>query len=562
MTIFDFFQILLFLFVLISLVPLLGTYMAKVFRGEATFAHPLLLPLENFSYKIAGVNPNQEMGWKAYIKALLLFNFLGFAVLFLIQITQYFLPFNPQQFGPVSWPLALNTAISFATNANWQAYSGETTMSYFTQMSGLSVQNFLSAATGNAVLLALIRGITKKTEGIGNFWVDCVRTIIYLLIPLAVILALVLASQGVIQSFSGYVEAYTLDNGIQTIPLGPVASQVAIKQLGTNGGGFFGTNSAHPFENPNSLSNFLELLAMMLIPASATYMYGLMVSSRKHGWLLFFTTLSIWIGGLTLSLYAENLNNPLLNALPLLEGKETRFGVMHSVLWSIATTSTANGSVNGMLSSLSPLAGGVALMNVLLSELIFGGVGVGLCNMLMFVFLTIFLCGLMVGRTPEYMGKKIEKKEIQWVSLAILTPASLTLIGAGFSSIYSEALVSIGNKGPHGLTEILYAFSSCSGNNGSAFASLKANTLFYNLGLGVCMVLGRLSILVPSVALAGALSRKKIAPFSTGVFSTNTLLFLVLLLGVILIVGALAFFPILCLGPLMEHFLMLKGRTF
>lgn len=547
----------------VALVPFLGAYMAKVFRGEETFIHPVLRPLENLSYRLAAIDPHQEMGWKSYLKALLFFNLLGFLALFLIQEVQQFLPFNPQHFGSVSWELAANTAMSFVTNTNWQAYSGETTLSYGTQMWGLTVQNFLSAATGNAALLALIRGIRGKTAAtLGNFWVDLVRAVVYLLLPLSFILALVLVSQGVIQTLTPYVEAVTLENHPQTLPLGPAASQVAIKQLGTNGGGFFGTNSAHPFENPTPLSNFLELLAIAAIPAAATYMYGSMIGSRKHGWLLLLTMALIWAAGLGLSFYAEQLNNPLLNALPFMEGMETRIGVAGSLLWSTMTTATANGSTNCMLSSLSPLGGGVALFNIMLGELIFGGVGVGLCSMIMFVLLTIFLSGLMVGRTPEYMGKKIEKREVQWVCVAILMPAALILIGSGCAAVLKPALSSLGNQGPHGLSEILYTFSSCTGNNGSAFAGLNANTSFYNLSLLLWMFLGRLSILVPSIAIAGTLVQKKTAPFSPGVFSTSTFLFLSLLMGVILIVGALTFFPALCLGPIIEHFLMLKGVSF
>jgi len=563
MVLFDWIQIFVLIGVSAVCIPFLGIYMSKVFCGQSTFLHPFLRPLENLSYRWSGVNPHQEMGWKKYLKALLMFNLLGFLTLFLLQEIQQFLPFNPQHFGAVPWDLAFNTAISFVTNTNWQAYSGETTLSYATQMWGLNVQNFLSAATGNAALLALVRGISKKTsETIGNFWVDLVRMVVYILIPLTFILSLILISQGVIQTLSPYVEFTTLENDRLTLPLGPVASQVAIKQLGTNGGGFFGTSSAHPFENPTSLSNFLELLAVVIIPASAVYMYGLMVGSKKHGWLLLLTMFLLWAGGLSVSCHSESLNNPLFNAQPLLEGKEMRIGVINSLLWSISATTTANGSVNAMLSSLTPLAGGAAMFNIMLGELVFGGVGVGLCSMLMFVFLTIFLSGLMIGRTPEYMGKKIEKREIQWVSIAVLVPAALILVGAGLASFYAPIFSDHENRGPHAFSEILYAFSSVSGNNGSAFASLHVNTLFYNLSLGVCMLLGRFSILVSSVAIAGLLVQKKCTPVSTGVFSTDTFLFLSLLIGVILIIGALTFFPALCLGPIIEHFMMLRGQAF
>lgn len=563
MSVFDWIQILVLVCILGVLIPLCGGYMAKVFRGEQTILHPILFPLERMSYHLAGVDSNAEMGWKEYLKALLLFNLLGFLTLFLIQRCQGLLPFNPQHFPSIQWPLALNTAMSFMTNTNWQAYAGETTMSYATQMWGLTVQNFLSAATGNAALLALIRGITRKTVGtIGNFWVDMVRMVVYVLLPLSFILSLVLISQGVVQTLSPYVEVTTLEKERQVIPLGPAASQVAIKLLGTNGGGFFAANSAHPFENPNGLTNLLELVALLLIPAALSYTYGVMIGSKKQGWILFSTMLLIWCGGLALSLYSEHLNNPLFNAQPLMEGKETRLGIVNSLLWSVSTTTTANGSVNGMLDSLSPLAGGVALFNIMLEESIFGGVGVGFCNMLMFVLLTVFLCGLMVGRTPEYEGKKIEKREIQWVMVAILIPPSLILVLSGISSVFPPALSSLGNRGPHGLSEILYAFSSTSGNNGSAFSGLDSNTHFYNKTLTLCMFLGRLAVLVPSIAIAGSLATKKIAPSSAGVLSTNTFLFLILLLAVILIVGLLTFFPVLCLGPLVEHFLMLRGEAF
>jgi K+-transporting ATPase ATPase A chain len=563
MHLFDWIQLTIFISLLVALVPVLGTYMAQVFLGKHTVLHHVLLPLENFSYRLSKITPDQEMDWKGFVKALLLFNILGLCLLFVILIGQQYLPFNPQNFGPMSWDLAANTAISFVTNTNWQAYSGETTLSYGSQMWGLTVQNFLSAATGNAALLALIRGIMRKsTDRIGNFWVDLVRTIIYLLLPLAFILSLVLISQGVIQNLSPYLAAKTLENQHQVIPLGPVASQVAIKQLGTNGGGFFGANSAHPFENPNALTNFLELLAIILIPAASTYMYGILCGSRKHGWLLFGVMFLIWGGGVALSLYAENRPNPLLNALPLLEGKETRIGVLNSVLWSTSTTATANGSVNAMLASLSPLTGGVALFNLMIGELVFGGVGVGLCSMLMFVLLAIFLSGLMVGRTPEYLGKKIDKKEIQWVTLAVLMPVVLILIGTCITCTYRPVEVQIGNKNPHNFSTILYAFSSCAANNGSAFSNLDANSPFFNCFLGICMVIARLAIILPSVAIGGALAQKKTCPQSPAIFSINTFLFFSLLLGVIVIIGALTFFPALCLGPIVEHFLMEQGRAF
>ena len=556
-------QLLFFSACLICLTPILGTYIANVFNGTASLAYRILGWLENFCYKIGGVNPKEEMSWIDYGKAILIFNVFGFTALFILELIQGVLPLNPQQFPGLSWPLAFNTAISFSTNTNWQAYSGETTMSYLTQMLGLTPLNFLSAATGMAAMLTLIRGFVRKTTNtIGNFWVDLTRSVVYLLLPLSILMAIVLVGEGVIQTFSPYVEVTTMENAKQTIPLGPVASQVAIKQLGTNGGGFFNANSAHPFENPTSLSNFLEMLALVLIPAASVYAYGIMIGSKKHGWLLFSTMFFLWAVGIGLSFYSEHLHNPVIGISPILEGQETRLGTSNSVLWAVSTTATANGSVNSMLSSLSPLTGGIAMFNMMLGELIFGGVGVGLCSMIMIVILTVFLSGLMVGRTPEYLGKKIEKREMQWVVLAVLMPGALILIGAGISCVLPEALSSIANQGPHGLSEILYAFASCAGNNGSAFSGLNANTNYYNLSLGFVMLIARVSIILPSLAIAGLLAKKKITPPSLGTFSTDSSLFMFLLIGVILIVGALTFFPALSLGPIIEHLLMLQGHSF
>ena len=556
-------QILFFIAVFVGLTPLLGKYMANVFTGKRTFIHPILEWMEAFTYRLGGVNPQEEMGWKTYAKALFFFNLFGFLAIFLLQLIQYYLPLNPQGFAAVPWHTAFNTAASFTTNTNWQSYAGESTLSYATQMTGLAVQNFLSAATGCAVLLALVRGITRKTsQTIGNFWVDMTRTVVYLLLPLAIILALVLVFEGVVQTFSPYVEVSTLEKASQTISLGPVASQVAIKQLGTNGGGFFNANSAHPFENPSTVSNFLETLAIILIPAALVYAYGLLIGSIRHARLIFIVMFILWASGLAVSVYSEHLYNPVIQAGSMLEGKETRFGVIDTLLWSVTTTSTANGSVNGMLDSLSPLAGGIAMFNMMLGELVFGGVGVGLCSMIMFILLTVFLSGLMVGRTPEYLGKKIEKKEVQWMTVAILAPGVLVLIGAGVSSVLPIALSSLGNAGPHGLSEILYAFASTSGNNGSAFAGLNANTIYYNVILGFVMLIARMAIIIPSLALADLLGRKKITPPSIGTFGTDNYLFGSLLIGVIFIVGALTFFPALSLGPIVEHLLMLKGQSF
>lgn len=503
------------------------------------------------------------MKWSEYGKALLYFNFFGLIGLFCIQLLQDRLPLNPQSFPAVAWPSALNTAVSFTTNTNWQSYAGESTMSYLTQMLGLASQNFLSAATGMAVLVALTRGFTRKNmETIGNFWVDLVRTILYLLLPLSILMAAFLIGEGVVQTFSPYVEISTLEGGKQTVPLGPAASQVAIKQLGTNGGGFFNTNSAHPFENPTALSNLVEMLAILLIPAASVYAYGIMIHSKKHAMLLILVMFTMWLCGNAVSRYSEGIANPVFDGITVLEGQETRFGVMNSVLWTTSTTATSNGSVNAMISSLSPLTGGVALFNIMLGELIFGGIGVGLCSMIMFILLTVFLSGLMVGRTPEYFGKKIEKREVQWMMLAILLPSSMILIGASLASVYPAALESLLNQGPHGLSEILYAFSSAAGNNGSAFAGLNAGSDFYNLSLAVVMLLGRISIILPSLAIAGLLAKKNRSPDSAGTFSTHSLLFAVLLFGVILLIGGLTFFPALSLGPIVEHLLMLEGRTF
>jgi K+-transporting ATPase ATPase A chain len=563
MPLYDWLQILFFTGLFLCLTPLLGQYMANVFTGKTGLAYKILGPAENFCYRIGGIHPKEEMSWIDYGKALLLFNFFGFMTLFLLQLCQGFLPLNPQNFGAVSWPLAFNTAISFTTNTNWQSYSGETTLSYLTQMLGLTSHNFLSAATGMAALLALTRGLIRKTtDTIGNFWVDLVRSVVYIFLPLSLIFAIVLISEGVIQTFSPYVEVTTLENAKQTIPLGPAASQIAIKQLGTNGGGFFNANSAHPFENPTAFTNLLEMLALLLIPAASVYTYGILIGSKKQAWVLFFAMLSLWIVGIFISFWSENIHNPVVDVYPVLEGQETRLGSSNSLLWTVSTTATANGSVNTMISSLSPLAGGVAMFNMMLGELIFGGVGVGLCSMIMVTLLTVFLSGLMVGRTPEYLGKKIEKREMQWVVLAVLMPGALILVGAGISCVLPEALTSLANQGPHGLSEILYAFSSAAGNNGSSFAGLNANTTYYNLSLGFVMLIARISIILPSIALAGLLAKKKITPPSTGTFSTNSVLFFFLLISVILIVGALTFFPALSLGPIVEHLLMLEGRSF
>ncbi len=537
--------------------------MASIFQegdGPSIF---LLTPLEKGIYRFCGIHPEEEMTWQHYAKSLILFNFLGFIALFLILIFQGFLPLNPQGFAGVGFALAFNTAISFVTNTNWQAYAGETTLSYFTQMMGLTVQNFASAATGNAVLLAFIRGITRhSSKTIGNFWKDSVRTTVYLLLPFSFLFAFLLVGQGVIQNVDPYVKVSTVEHQTQTLPMGPVASQVAIKQLGTNGGGFFNANSAHPFENPTPFSNFLENFAILWIPIATIFMFGRMIKSFKDSLVLFFVKTSLFVLAFAISFYSQMHSNPNFEITPFLEGIETRFSSLKSLFWSISTTATSNGSVNMMLDSLSPLSGGIILFNMMLGEVIFGGVGVGMCGILMFVLLTVFLSGLMVGRTPEYLGKKIEKEEIQWTIVAILVPCALILFGSSLALSLPNALDSLGNQGPHGLSEILYAFASASANNGSAFSGLNANTHFFNIILGLTMLMGRLAIVIPSLAIAGHLADKKIIPPSIGTFSTQTFLFGILLFCVIVIVAGLTFFPALSLGPLMEHFLMLDGITF
>lgn len=537
--------------------------MAKIYEGKPTFLYPYLGWLERFSYRWTHINPNDEMTWLRYAKSLLLFNLIGFLLLFLILLFQAHFPLNPQKLPGIPWPLAFNIAISFVTNTAWQSYAGETTLSYGSQMWGITVQCFLSAATGCATLMALIRGLARKrSETIGNFWVDVVRSVVYLFLPLSILLTIVLVSQGTVQSLSPYVVTETLEGGLQTIPLGPAASMIAIKQLGSEGGGFFNANSAHPFENPTLLSNLLEVEALIVIPAALVYTFGLMINSRKHAWMLLGVMFLIWAGGFALSTWSENHVNPILKAAPHLEGKEVRFGINNSLLWSVATTATSNGAINAMMASLSPLAGGVALFNMMLGEMVFGGVGVGLCSMLMFVLLTIFLAGLMVGRTPEYLGKKIDKFDMQWVALAVLGPPAAALIGAAISIALPEGLAGLSSEGPHGLTELLYTFTSTAANNGSSFAGLNANTEFYNLILGLAMLIGRLSIILPSLAIAGNMASKRISVLSLGTLSTNSFLFATLLTCIIIIIGALTYIPALCLGPIVEHILMLEGRSF
>jgi len=557
MTTQDIIQILLFFAFLIGLTPVIGKYMSKVLMGQKHFMLPVFGWLEKLTYKFIGINPAEETNWKLFTVNLLLFNFIGFIFVFLIQLFQGYLPLNPANLPNVSWHSAFNTAVSFVTNTNWQGYAGETTLSYFVQMIGLTVQNFVSAATGIAVLLALIRGISRKTtDQLGNFWTDITRSILYILLPLSILFAVVLVGQGVVQNFKTYETVQTLQGATQVIPMGPAASQIAIKQIGTNGGGFFNTNSAHPFENPTPFSNFLEMLFILLIPAALTYTYGKMVGSTRQGWTIFTAMLILLVVGLSISLYAEYSSNPIFGNLPLMEGKETRFGITNSVLWSTVTTAASNGSVNAMHDSLSPLAGMVAMINLMLGEIIFGGVGAGLYGMVIFIILTVFIAGLMVGRSPEYLGKKIEAFEVQMAIIAVLAPSFVILLFTAWASVSNSGLSGLNNAGPHGFSEILYAFSSAAGNNGSAFAGLNANTVFYNLTLGFGMLIGRFGIIIPVLAIAGNMAKKKITPPSAGTFHTDNGLFIGLLIAVILIVGGLTFFPALSLGPIIEHLRM------
>lgn len=559
----DLVQLIFFLIVLIPLAYFLGNYFTKVLSGTGNFLIPFFYSIEIFIYKLIRVDPQKEMEWKEYTFHLLLFNALGFIVLLLLQLAQPYLPLNTQNLSAVEPFLAVNTAISFVTNTNWQSYAGETTLSYLVQMLGMTVQNFLSAATGVAVMIALIRGITKRSGNtIGNFWADITRTILYLLLPLSIILSSLLLSQGVVQSFHPYVNAITLEGTKQAIPLGPAASQIAIKQLGTNGGGFFNTNSSFPFENPTPLSNFLEVLSILLLPAALVFTYGKMTGSKKHGWTIFGVMLFLFLFALALSYFSETSFNPIFKTNVLMEGKETRFGVFNSVLWSVATTAASNGSVNAMHSSLSPISGLIAMLNIQLGEIVFGGVGAGIYGMFLFVLITVFISGLMVGRTPEYFGKKIEAYEIKWAILAVLLPSIVILFFSAVAVSTNTGLSGILNKGPHGLSEILYAFSSAAGNNGSAFAGLNTNTNFYNILIGVGMLLGRYGVIIPVLAIAGNLVKKNIAPKTSGTLATDNFLFAFLLVSVILIIGALTFFPVLTIGPLLEHLLMNMKITF
>lgn len=576
------FQIVFYVAVLLLLAKPLGSFMAKVYQGEHTFLDRVLGPVERFIYRISGVKPEEDMNWKTYAIAVMLFNVLGLLAVYAFQRLQAFLPLNPQGLSAVTADSSWNTAVSFASNTNWQGYGGEVTMSYLTQMLGLNVQNFVSAATGMAVLVALIRGIVRHTaKGIGNFWVDLTRSTLYILLPLSMVLALALVSQGVVQTFSQYktvalLQPTTDANGNavteQVLAVGPAASQIAIKQLGTNGGGFFNVNSAHPFENSTPFSNFLEMLSILLIPAALCYTFGKMVGDTRQGWAILITMTIIFVVFMSLAVWAEQAGNPAFTKMGVdqiqtninpggnMEGKETRFGIANSALWATATTAASNGSVNSMHDSFMPLGGLVPLFMMQLGEIIFGGVGSGLYGMLAFVIVAVFISGLMVGRTPEYLGKKIEAFEMKMASLMLLIPILLAKVGTAIAVVTAAGLATIWNTGgPHGFSEVLYAFSSAANNNGSAFAGLGANNPFYNTALGICMLFARYWLIIPALAIAGSLVQKKKIPESAGTLPTHTPLFIVWLIGVIMIVGALSFIPALALGPIVEHLMVIGG---
>jgi potassium-transporting ATPase potassium-binding subunit len=550
MNISDFVFLIFYIAVLFMLSPFIGKYIAHVFDRTHDGK------IESAIYGILKIDTSSQNA-KNYILSLLSFALVSLIVFMLVVMT------FPGAREPMSWDLALNTAISFMTNTNWQAYSGEVSLTPMMQMLALNVQNFVSAGMGIAVLIAFIRGLRGRgVSEIGNFWKDLTRSVVYVLLPMAFVLSLLLVSTGVVQTFSQETVIETVEGSKQALQLGPAASQVAIKQLGTNGGGFFGVNSAHPFENPTPFSNFLQLLAILLIPCSLVFTFGEMLGRRKHAMVVLLTMTFLWLTGLGVSLYSEHTNVANLSNLSFLEGKETRFSITESVTWATATTAASNGSVNSMHSSLSPLAGLVTLFNIMLGEIIFGGVGAGLYGMLMFILLTVFLSGLMVGRTPEYLQKKIDIYDVKLVIIALIAPSCTILLGSALSSWSELGLSARTNLGPHGLSEILYGWSSAAGNNGSAFAGLGANTLFYNLGLGLAMLIGRFGVIVPAILIAGNFSTKKLQADAVGKMSTDNWLFGLLLTSVILIVGALTFFPALLLGPIVEHYLMLTGQSF
>ncbi|MEQ8186838.1 MAG: potassium-transporting ATPase subunit KdpA [Candidatus Eremiobacterota bacterium] len=545
-----------------------GKYMAQVFNGEKTFLAPVLKPVEKFIYSVCSVDEHEEMNWKTYTFSVVFFSFMNTGFLFLLQLLQGYLPLNPQKFPGVRWDTALNTAISFVTNTNWQSYGGETTMSYLTQMLGLTVQNFLSASVGIAASLAMIRGfIRKETEHIGNFWVDLTRSIIYILLPFSIFVAIILIFQGVPQTLSHNITAQTLEGNNQTIAVGPVASQIAIKQLGTNGGGFFNANSSHPFENPDGLTNSVEVFSIIFLSIALLFAFGFMINNSKQSWAIYWAVMIIFILGLSLALWSEFQGNPILSKLGVpdgmnMEGKEVRFGIVHSVLWGQITTVTSNGSVNSMQDSLLPITPLVYMFNMGIGEVIFGGLGVGLMGIFFYIVITMFIAGLMIGRTPEFLGKKLGAIEVVMSAVGVLMSAVSMLIFSAVALSTSAGISSLNNPSCHGLSEILYAYFSGAGNNGSAFAGLNANTPFYNLTIGLLILTGRFATLVPGLVVAGSLAGKRIVPESSATFPTTSMIFVVMFASVILIVGALTFLPVFALGPVLEYFFMQKGLVF
>jgi K+-transporting ATPase ATPase A chain len=569
MTLIGWLQIGLALVLVLALVKPLGLYMATAFSGEKTFLAPVLSPLENAVYRLSGINRDKEQGWLGYTLAMLAFSLAGFVVLYAIMRLQGLLPVNPQGFGAVPSDLAFNTAASFVTNTNWQNYAGEATMSNFTQMAGLAVQNFLSAATGIALAIAVTRAFSRsKADTIGNFWVDATRATLYVLLPLSILLTVAFVLLGLPQTMDGSATATTLEGARQVITLGPVASQEAIKQLGTNGGGFFNANAAHPFENPNAITNYLNILAMMSISTALVYTFGQMAGNRRQGWVLMTSIAVLLVAGIAAIYWAETAGNPILTSLGIdpsmgnMEGKDVRFGQATTALYAAVTTGESNGGVNGMIGSFTGLGGLVPMFLIQLGEVLPGGVGSGLYGLIVFAVLSVFVAGLMVGRTPEFLGKKIESREMKFAMLAVLILPLVILGFSGIAALLPVAVASIGTPGPHGLSEILYAYTSAAGNNGSAMGGLSGNTPWYNTTLGIAMLLGRFGYVVPVMAMAGSIAAKQKIPSSKGTFPTDTPLFAGLLVGIILILGGLQFFPALALGPIVEHLLMLSGQTF
>ncbi|RWE66376.1 potassium-transporting ATPase subunit KdpA [Mesorhizobium sp.] len=560
-------QILVYCGIVFLLVKPLGGYMYRVFSGDRTFLSPILGPVERRLYRISGTSEREEQHWTTYAAALLFFNLAGFLVLYVLQRLQGSLPYNPAGMTAVEPGLAFNTAASFMTNTNWQNYGGESTMSYLVQMAGLTVQNFLSAATGIAIAIALIRGFTKASgKSIGNFWVDMTRCTLYLLLPLCIVLTLVYVYLGIPQTLSAYLDATTLEGARQTIAVGPAASQIAIKMLGTNGGGFFNANAAHPFENPDAISNLIQMVSIFAIGAALTNVFGRMNGNQRQGWAILTAMALLFIAGVAVCYWAEASGNPLVHALGIdggnMEGKETRFGIALSALFAVITTAASCGAVNAMHDSFTALGGMIPIINMQLGEVIVGGVGAGLYGILMYIVIAVFVAGLMVGRTPEYLGKKIEAKEIKMAMLAILCLPLAMLIFTAITVVLPTGVASMANAGPHGFSEVLYAYTSAAANNGSAFGGLTGNTTWYNVTLGIGMLMGRFLVIIPALAIAGSLVAKKTVPASAGTFPTDGPLFVGLLVGVILIVGGLTFFPALAVGPIVEHLAGIHGQTF